>query len=178
MPCSCCWSGGFEREMPMASKVRIGIIGCARILNAHLRGYKLLRENGFGDLFELVALCARKEEDAHRFRRRGQGPGPRPAPVDAPGDPLNAPHAYLSDLHPERDAAVLYGLQRGVVARRDRRGDRFDRARQPPQHRHRRDAGGQTRLGGKADGDIGQSRAAHVRSRRRDRARVVHCRKM
>lgn len=90
----------------MASKVRIGIIGCARILNAHLRGYNRLRENGFGDLFELVALCARKEEDAHRFRRRGQGPGPRPAPVDAPGDPLNAPHAYLSDLHPERDAAV------------------------------------------------------------------------
>ena len=90
----------------MASKVRIGIIGCARILNAHLRGYKLLQENGFGGLFEIVALCARKEEDAHRFRRRGEGPGPRPAPVDAPGDPLNAPHAYISDLHPERDAAV------------------------------------------------------------------------
>lgn len=90
----------------MSSKVRIGIIGCARILNAHLRGYKILQANGFGDLFEIAALCARKEEDAHRFRRRGQGPGPRPAPVDAPGDPLNAPHAYISDLHPERDAGV------------------------------------------------------------------------
>jgi len=49
-------------------KVRIGIIGCARILNAHLRGYKILQENGFGDLFQITALCARKEEDAHRFR--------------------------------------------------------------------------------------------------------------
>ncbi len=90
----------------MTSKVRIGIIGCARILNAHLRGYKILQENGFGDLFQIAALCARKEEDAHRFRRRGKGPGPRPAPVDAPGDPLNAPHAYISDLHPDREAEV------------------------------------------------------------------------
>ncbi|MCY3680890.1 MAG: Gfo/Idh/MocA family oxidoreductase [Gemmatimonadetes bacterium] len=87
-------------------KVRIGIIGCARILNAHLRGYKILQENGFGDLFQITALCARKEEDAHRFRKRGEGPGPRPAPVDAPGDPLNAPHAFISDLHPDSDAEV------------------------------------------------------------------------
>ena len=87
-------------------KVRIGIIGCARILNAHLRGYKILQENGFGDLFQITALCARKEEDAHRFRKRGEGPGPRPAPVDAPGDPLNAPHSFISDLHPDSDAEV------------------------------------------------------------------------
>ena len=87
-------------------KVRIGIIGCARILNAHLRGYKILQENGFGDLFRITALCARKEEDAHRFRKRGEGPGPRPAPVDAPGDPLNAPHSFISDLHPNSDTEV------------------------------------------------------------------------
>ena len=48
-------------------KVRIGIIGCARILNAHLRGYKILQENGFGDLFQITALCARKEEDYRMF---------------------------------------------------------------------------------------------------------------
>lgn len=90
----------------MASEVRIGIIGCARILNAHLRGYKVLQENGYGDLFRIAALCARKEEDAHRFRKRGEGPGPRPAPVDAPGDPLNAPHSYISDLHPDQEIEV------------------------------------------------------------------------
>ncbi len=90
----------------MASEVRIGIIGCARILNAHLRGFKILQENGYGDLFRVVALCARREEDALRFRKRGEGPPPRPAPVEAPGDPLNAPHMYVSDLHPDREAEV------------------------------------------------------------------------
>ena len=77
-----------------------------RILNAHLRGYKILQENGFGDLFQITALCTRKEEDAHRFRKRGEGPGPRPAPVDAPSDPLNAPHSFISDLHPDSDTEV------------------------------------------------------------------------
>lgn len=90
----------------MSSEVRIGIIGCARILNAHMRGFKILQEHGYGDLFRVVALCARKEEDAHRFRRRGEGPPPRPAPVEAPGDPLNAPQMYVSDLHPDGEAEV------------------------------------------------------------------------
>ena len=90
----------------MASEVKIGIIGCARILNAHLRGYKILQESGFGDLFRITALCARKEEDAHRFCKRGEGLGPRPAPVDAPGDPLNAPHSYISDLHPDQETEI------------------------------------------------------------------------
>jgi predicted dehydrogenase len=90
----------------MASEVRIGIIGCARILNAHLRGFKLLQESGCGDWFRIVALCARKEEDALRFRRRGEGPPPRPAPIPVPSDPLNAPHTYVSDLHPGQETAV------------------------------------------------------------------------
>mgnify|MGYP001219248297 CR=1 FL=1 len=91
----------------MGSEIRVGVIGCARILNAHLRGYRILQVNGFEDLFRITALCARKEEDAYRFRKRGEGSGPRPAPVEAPGDPLNAPHAYLSDLHPDREAEVF-----------------------------------------------------------------------
>lgn len=90
----------------MSSEVKIGVIGCARILNAHLRGFQILQDHGFGDHFRIVALCARKEEDAHRFRKRGEGLGPRPAPVEAPGDPLNAPHMYISDLHPDQDVAV------------------------------------------------------------------------
>ncbi len=90
----------------MSSAVRIGVIGCGRILNAHLRGFRILQDNGYGDLFRVTALCARRTEDALRFRTRGEGPGPRPAPVEAPGDPLNAPHAYISDLHPGQEAAI------------------------------------------------------------------------
>jgi predicted dehydrogenase len=65
-----------------------------------------LQDKGYGDWFCISALCARKEEDAHRFRKRGEGLGPRPAPVEAPGDPLNAPHAYISDLHPDQETAI------------------------------------------------------------------------
>jgi 1,5-anhydro-D-fructose reductase (1,5-anhydro-D-mannitol-forming) len=86
--------------------IKIGVIGCARILNAHLRGFKILQEAGYEDLFKITALCARKEEDALRFRKRGEGPPPRPNPIETPGDPLNAPHTYIDDLHPGLEAAV------------------------------------------------------------------------
>ena len=103
----------------MSSTVRIGVIGCGRILNAHLRGFRILQDTGFGDIFRVTALCSRSREDALRFRIRGEGPGPRPAPVEAPGDPLNAPHAYISDLHPGQETAVYTDyremLERGPV---------------------------------------------------------------
>lgn len=67
----------------MSSTIRIGIIGCGRILNAHLRGLKILLDSGYTD-FRVTALCARKEIDLHRFRKRGEGPSPRPAPVPNP----------------------------------------------------------------------------------------------
>ena len=86
--------------------IKIGVIGCARILNAHLRGFRILREAGYEDLFKITSLCARKEEDALRFRRRGEGPPPRPDPVETPGGPLNAPHMYIDDLHPGTEAAM------------------------------------------------------------------------
>ncbi|MEN9937637.1 MAG: hypothetical protein RLZZ387_4216 [Chloroflexota bacterium] len=78
--------------------LRIGIVGCGRILNAHLQGYMRLRELGI-DTFRITALCARREEDALMFRRRGEGPPPRPPVLDpATGDPLAAPHTYVSDI--------------------------------------------------------------------------------
>ena len=91
--------------------IKIGIIGCARILNAHLRGFKLLQEAGYDDLFKITALCARKEEDGLRFRKRGEGPPPRPNPIETPGDPLNALHMYIDDLHPGFEADVFTDYQ-------------------------------------------------------------------
>lgn len=87
--------------------IRIGIVGCGRILNAHLQGYKKLIEAGYDD-FRITALCARKEDDALMFRKRGEGPPPRPPVLDpATGDPLAAPHTYLSDFQPDTDVAVF-----------------------------------------------------------------------
>ncbi len=78
--------------------IRIGIVGMGRILNAHLQGYAKLRAAGV-DTFRITALVARRAEDAEMFRVRGQGPAPRP-PVLPPesGDPLAAPHTYVSDF--------------------------------------------------------------------------------
>jgi predicted dehydrogenase len=81
--------------------VRIGVVGCARILPAHLRGLKAIQEKGFRE-FRITALCARKLEDARMFRKRGEGPAPRlPVTTLMTDDPLHAPHMYVSDLHKE-----------------------------------------------------------------------------
>src|SRR5581483_6404969 len=97
------------------SMIRIGIVGCGRILNAHLQGYKALRERGI-DTFRITALCARREEDARMFERRGAGPPPRPPVLDpATGDPLAAPHTYLSDFQDDVDPAI-YTDYRELVA--------------------------------------------------------------
>jgi predicted dehydrogenase len=95
--------------------IRIGIVGCGRILNAHLQGYMKLRQAGV-DNFRITALVARKEDDARMFVRRGEGPPPRP-PVAPPesGDPLAAPHTYLSDFQDDVDVRV-YTDYREMVA--------------------------------------------------------------
>ncbi len=86
--------------------IRIGIVGCGRILNAHLQGYQQLRERGI-DNFRITALCARRAEDALMFRRRGEGPPPRPPVLDpATGDPLAAPHTYVSDFQDDVEVAI------------------------------------------------------------------------
>ena len=86
--------------------IRIAIVGCGRILNAHLQGYKKLREAGVDD-FRVTALVARRREDALMFRRRGEGPEPRPPVLDPEtGDPLAAPHTYLSDFQDDVDVEV------------------------------------------------------------------------
>ena len=96
--------------------IRIGIVGCGRILNAHLHGYRLLREAGF-DNFRITALCARNPDDALMFRKRGEGPPPRAAvlPPES-GDPLAAPHIYLDEFQPDTDVAVFSDYQEMIAA--------------------------------------------------------------
>ena len=95
--------------------LRIGIVGCGRILNAHLQGYLKLRQLGI-DQFRITALCARNKDDALMFRKRGEGPTPRPPVLDpATGDPLAAPHTYISDIHDDVEVAV-YTDYRDMIA--------------------------------------------------------------
>ncbi len=79
--------------------LRIGIVGTARILPSHLRGMKQVLDAGLAE-FRVTALVGRTPEGARSFRRRGEGPEPRP-PVMQGGDPLAAPHLYVSDVHPD-----------------------------------------------------------------------------
>lgn len=102
--------------MPRSSSaIRIGIIGCGRILPAHLRGYRLLREAGLDD-FRITALVARDPADAQMFRKRGEGPPPRPPVSRDPGDPLAAPHLYVSDFQPEEEARVYANVEEMLAA--------------------------------------------------------------
>ena len=93
---------------------RIGIVGCGRILAAHLRGYRLLREAGLSD-FRITALCSRNPDDARSYVRRGEGPPQRTAVSDIPGDPLAVADEYLSDFQPEV-AVSIHDDYRGMVA--------------------------------------------------------------
>ncbi len=85
--------------------IRIGIVGCGRILAAHLRGYRLLREAGVED-FRITALCARREDDARSYVKRGEGPPQRTAVSTIAGDPLAVDDEYLSDFQPDVGVAI------------------------------------------------------------------------
>ena len=83
--------------------IKVGLVGCGRIMPIHLRGYTALIEKGVD--VRITALCARKIEDAKRFRKRGEGPPPR-KPVGPPGDPMAVPHIYVYDFQKDVDVGV------------------------------------------------------------------------
>jgi predicted dehydrogenase len=97
--------------------IRIGIVGCGRILNAHLQGFQQMRARGVND-FRITALVARNEADAWMFHTRGQGPPPRPPvlPLES-GDPLAAPHTYLSDFQDDTPVHVFTDYRRMIDAK-------------------------------------------------------------
>lgn len=86
--------------------IRIGIVGCGRILAAHLRGYRLLREAGVED-FRITALCSRQAADARGYVQRDGGHPQRPAVSDIPGDPLGIGDEFLSDFQDVADVEIF-----------------------------------------------------------------------
>jgi len=97
--------------------IRIGIVGCGRILNAHLQGFQQLRAKGI-DSFRITALVARQEADAWMFHTRGRGPTPRlPAPGLPPTEPLAAPHTYVNDFQNDAEVRVYTDYRRMIDER-------------------------------------------------------------
>jgi 1,5-anhydro-D-fructose reductase (1,5-anhydro-D-mannitol-forming) len=86
--------------------VRVGIVGCGRILAAHLKGYRLLREAGF-DQFEITALCSRRREDALSYLSRDDRYPQRKPVSDLPGDPLAVGEQYLDEIQPGVKVSVF-----------------------------------------------------------------------
>lgn len=91
--------------------IQIGIVGCGRIMAAHLRGYRLLREAGVDD-FRITALCSLTEDEARMYVRRGEGPPQRPAVSCFAGDPLAVADQYVSDFQDDVEVQVYRDFRR------------------------------------------------------------------
>ena len=99
----------------MRKRINVGLVGCGRIMPAHLHGYRMLIEKGVD--VRIKALVARRREDALRFRKRGEGPPPR-IPVGPPGDELRAPHVWVDDFQKDADVEV-YTDYKEMISRGD-----------------------------------------------------------
>ncbi len=81
--------------------MRIGIIGCGRVLPAHLAGISQVLEAGVCQA-TITALCSGHIENALMFRSPEDGITPRQPPISDPANPMSTPHIYISELQPER----------------------------------------------------------------------------
>ncbi len=94
--------------------IQIGIVGCGRIVAAHLRGYRLLREAGVDD-FRITALCSLTADEARMYARRGEGPPQRAAVSQFAGDPLAVADEYVSDFQDDVEVQVYSDFCRMVA---------------------------------------------------------------
>ena len=81
--------------------MRIGIIGCGRVLPAHLAGIAQVIEAGVCQA-TITALCSGHIENALMFRSPEDGITPRKPPTSDPTNPMSTPHIYVSELQAER----------------------------------------------------------------------------
>ena len=81
--------------------MRIGIIGCGRVLPAHLAGISQVIEAGVCEA-TITALCSGHIKNALMFRSPEDGIEPRKPPVSDPANPMSTPHIYVSELQSER----------------------------------------------------------------------------
>jgi 1,5-anhydro-D-fructose reductase (1,5-anhydro-D-mannitol-forming) len=96
--------------------IRIGIVGCGRILAAHLRGYRLLREAGIND-FRITSLCARNPADAIGYIRHDPA-HPQRTPVSTmKGDPLAVAGEYLEHFQPDTKVTVTESFSELISSR-------------------------------------------------------------
>jgi len=83
--------------------IKIGIVGCGRILPAHLHAFKTLIDKNVD--VRITALCSRTLESAKRYWKREAGIPPY-VTGGPPGDPLLAPPIYVYDFQKDVDVEI------------------------------------------------------------------------
>ncbi|NSW91286.1 MAG: Gfo/Idh/MocA family oxidoreductase [Firmicutes bacterium] len=82
-------------------RLRLGFIGCGHIACAHMKGYKILKDNGLFGNTSITALCDSDENRAAALVQRDEGPEPVEA-VGPKGDPMETERTYVSDIQNDK----------------------------------------------------------------------------
>jgi predicted dehydrogenase len=83
--------------------IKVGIVGCGRILPAHLHAFKTLIEKNVD--VRITALCDVNLENAKRYWKRDLGIPPFYT-GGPPGDPLAAPPIYLDEFQKDTEVKI------------------------------------------------------------------------
>jgi predicted dehydrogenase len=101
----------------MADKVRLAVIGCGGIANAHLRAYQALKNKGF-DGFSIEATCDVRKEAAENFAEQvAQFQGSKPRAYDDVEKMLKAEKLNGADIctpHSHHHISAIPCLESGV----------------------------------------------------------------